>query len=1610
MKYKIVIVLLLVAVGMFSQELPNIVPPSPEARKMIEYGDVPVSYSTGVPQISIPLYELSTNELMLPIAISYHASGVRVAEDGGKVGLKWSLTNGAGRISRTTMGRPDEDNYYLNSGWLHAASNVDLENLTLEDKENIEHGCYDLQPDEFNISLPNGFSGKFVFDKNGEVLMIPQTADVKIEFTFNLNALSWTITDLSGIKYNFNTTEIASVGNGCSSWDPQCNTFASFPTSWLLDSIVFPSGETVTYTYENETYFEEKWASQTYQKRKDQPVGEIQDCYSVTTYYNKNLSQIQFKDYKIDYSYSLKDANDTDGGVKLDDIVIKNGTRQIKKYKFSYHFNTAKRFFLSKIKEVSNVNEERLYRAFEYYNKEALPDKNNYDIDHFGFYNNNSGSKLAPRADDYIDTKIVDGRDRTLNEDFIRTGTLKNVYYPTKGWTSFEYEPNMAYVGFNKKEQVNYSFSRAPQNTPLGWQTYFTDFFEVKNTDSFGQLTNGKIEITNLIVNLFNENNDPGLNWERPSFDLLDENGNVIYNRTLNLAGENVNAGTLEFMVPSGNYRFKINVYSSSPTLPSPYVYTVQIRGTFSQERFIGNQYYGGLRIKKITNFEKQDVIATEREFFYNNFDDTARSSGKHHYNLSSRVQFNVPNYDNQAGCTLQNTNVTNDYDIITSSNPLFSEYALGSSVRYEHVREVFVGDNDAYEIKRYFRDYGVTIESQYLGDLLKPSSFENYALGILIKEERYDKDQNLLQTIAHEYETLSPSSLGVDAAVARATQIAFVGGEKLDGVLCEHDVIYTEYPIFTRWLVNKRTINTTFYDGNRSAIQTTENFFDNATHKQLTKVETTNSDGKKISTYTKYPQDITTPSAVVQGLIAQHRIATPIEIRSTVKEGSSSEKQTSKVVNEYETWNGNIIELQKVSTAKHNNTLDERIAYFDYDDKGNPLEVSKSRGSHIIYIWGYNEQYPIAKISNSSYAGMPVEIKNDIAEIQTNSNSEDSVAEENTIRNLFEALRANAYFKDAEISSYTYDPLIGVTSMTDPKGYTMFYHYDPYNRLSHIEDAEGFVVKKYEYNYEGENDVEYEPLSAAINASSALVNTPSDISATTTGGSGNFIYTWQINGQLVSNTTSSLTHTFASTGSATIVCTINDTTTGLSTTVSKTIEVFGALNSPTVTSNLTYVLNNTRIDFMASNLGGGSGNTSYEWYVNDVKQLSTGFTYSLTPTTAGTYNVKFRIIDTAIPGYFKENTKTVYSYNVLGTPTLTSDKTYVVKGTEIGFTTGNITGGSGNRSYEWYVNNTKQSATGSTFSYAPGTAGTYLVKFKVVDTRISGHSREKTKTVYAYNGLSTPTLTSDKTHVYEGSSIVFTGGGIFGGSGYTRNEWYVNNVLQSATGTSYTRTFTANGIYTIRFRVIDTRTGQIVERSKTVYVYNPFNAGTISVPSTVVVNNTTTFNINPSGGGGNYTYAWTVTGPWNTYTSTSKSFNLAMNYDYYGSVSISCTVTDTATGSAKTVTKNITVNGVPTLNAKITIDDILFYNTAHRFLLKVTQLNGSGYYSYRWFADGSQISIQPNAQITLNCSNKTDNVRVDVTDLRTGQTKSATMSRTYTGDCNGGGGGPGPQ
>jgi len=114
------------------------------------------------------------------------------------------------------------------------------------------------------------------------------------------------------------------------------------------------------------------------------------------------------------------------------------------------------------------------------------------------------------------------------------------------------------------------------------------------------------------------------------------------------------------------------------------------------------------------------------------------------------------------------------------------------------------------------------------------------------------------------------------------------------------------------------------------------------------------------------------------------------------------------------------------------------------------------------VIVWGYNYSKPIAKIENVTIAVVGqvlVAMGESYASLQTKSSGE--------LLDILKELRDNSSLENSMITSYTYDPMIGMTSVTDPNGVVTTYHYDEFNRLETIRDLDNNVIKQLDYHYQ---------------------------------------------------------------------------------------------------------------------------------------------------------------------------------------------------------------------------------------------------------------------------------------------------------------------------------------------------------------------------------------------------------------------------------------------------------------------------------------------------------------------------------------------------------------
>jgi hypothetical protein len=279
----------------------NPITQSPHATSLIRYGDIPVGGYTGTASIQIPIYTINAKDFQLPISVSYHSSGIKVADESGPIGLGWSLNFG-GSISHIVNGRNDlDDPQFDDLGYINnvtpahgsvpdyslyscvsgdifypfinvfhtvgGVGNLIAGKLSFYNAQGIcsdsvpagfnpfasQESLYDTEPDYFYYSFGN-YSGKFFYDKKSKSFQPLDRSKIKIVYTPSSSTTSssgsgWRITTEDGVVYNFfqaeehkGFTSPITVSGGGSSLSPEFN-------NYHVTSIQLVNGETINFEY-----------------------------------------------------------------------------------------------------------------------------------------------------------------------------------------------------------------------------------------------------------------------------------------------------------------------------------------------------------------------------------------------------------------------------------------------------------------------------------------------------------------------------------------------------------------------------------------------------------------------------------------------------------------------------------------------------------------------------------------------------------------------------------------------------------------------------------------------------------------------------------------------------------------------------------------------------------------------------------------------------------------------------------------------------------------------------------------------------------------------------------------------------------------------------------------------------------------------------------------------------------------------------------------------------------------------------------------------------------------------------------------------------------------
>lgn len=287
------------------------------------------------------------------------------------------------------------------------------------------------------------------------------------------------------------------------------------------------------------------------------------------------------------------------------------------------------------------------------------------------------------------------------------------------------------------------------------------------------------------------------------------------------------------------------------------------------------------------------------------------------------------------------------------------------------------------------------------------------------------------------------------------------------------------KYNLTSRWFNNAGQKETLVLDGGRKIVTNTTNEYFNAdNYNNLKSVKRTFSDGSTDLVQYQYAKDLYQTGDLVQRNIVGIPIITTNYHNSTPVAKSKLSFSRDWLGHEYlfpQKQESMVLSL--INTP--NEYYDTEINYDQYDTKGNLLQFTSKDGVPVTLIYGYNQTLPILKVQGITYVGLMniLGLGSNLTgynnlDICQKSNADIDVASEQLLLNSLDLVRSNAALSGYQITTYTYDPLIGVRSITPPSGIREVYLYDTANRLMEIREGNqtGKLLKEFKYNYKTNN------------------------------------------------------------------------------------------------------------------------------------------------------------------------------------------------------------------------------------------------------------------------------------------------------------------------------------------------------------------------------------------------------------------------------------------------------------------------------------------------------------------------------------------------------------
>nr|WP_315423731.1 hypothetical protein [uncultured Pedobacter sp.] len=1147
----------------------KMIPATPEAYSITKYGQYPVSNFTGTPSISIPLYTIEVDNLKIPIDISYHAGGNKVNDLVSSIGLGWNLSAG-GVISRTVMGVPDEDARGIFYNEIKAPAQADPEYLDV-----VANGDKDSEQDIFSYSFL-GMSGKFVFGKNRVVQTVPYT-DLKINFENGI----FSIIDNLGRTFVFEE----SARN--SSFSEFTGPKYFMPTSWYLTKIILENkidvihisykgynlGNIPTIDYSLSIGYV---PTQRFGDGPNRPViyEPLQAALPTKTVFYQNPEErypdeIIFPNGRVKFKY--REGRADYGVAMLDSIVVSNNNQEIvKKLSFDHDYFYSDdgynvyassldkyRLKLTGIRYIDVLSGIAFSQhRFVYEEGYKLPPRNNCGVDWWGYSNGSiynehlisldEGGKEYEYADGIhpkVTSYIYRPANREPDENNMKAGILKRIYYPTGGYTDFDFEPNKVNVSF-LAPIADMSFM-ATGDKELG----HADQVEFTPTESTQSAT------LRLNIPLWQDT-------KKPFVELHNLTKGTVQ-RFVTFPGDPV-FQTLTISLTAGDhYKLIANILPnpSDPNDNTDERVLATVSWTVGQQTLTKEQKGPGLRIKNIKSYSNQGVLASFDEYKYGKNESGIGQSRFFDYVLKKRKFVQKAQYLLGEGVNAILLYEASTLEIL--SRPIY-EYSSGSYVvAYPEVAKYQYGSNGDNG-KTIFK-YSFEMDDQVEANIPDPQSLLSlsWKTGDLLSEEHYKRNSDNSYTLVDE-RINNYGLVTIDTDYGLKVSRKIVKRSQLAWPAVSDDFYVFQYPIVSG--INKLVSsdnNTYTVNGVISNKEKIQYISDRNLQPRI--ISSLKSDGSNEINYVSYANDYLAGTSFIDDMVANNQLNYPIEqVRYTDLGGTISilagnitkyhSGGKALIENVMEFGTSTPVPLSSFNFSNRSTGQSPEIgtntaffpstlyrpsfAYGSYTANGKPLTLIPEQGAPNSYLWDYNDQKVVAVAKNAlqsdiaytsfetenrgnwEYTGTSVSEPNapggakakilspgeEIKKNSLNTNTEyildywmsgtaaptvflgdipaanaEVVSTKNNwthyqlrfkgisaVRIVGQAVLDEISIRPSasQMRTYTYKPLVGISSFTDEKGQKIYYEYDNFQRLKNVLDQHGNVIKNNTYHY----------------------------------------------------------------------------------------------------------------------------------------------------------------------------------------------------------------------------------------------------------------------------------------------------------------------------------------------------------------------------------------------------------------------------------------------------------------------------------------------------------------------------------------------------------------